>query len=102
MTENVKKEKKEFDPVYILKKPITLGDRTIEKVTIEEPAASSLAGVKMSLPASKDIKTLDIDVDTALAVVSVCCTSLTPPEVGKMKLVDITGIYWKCIDLFFN
>lgn len=89
-----------FDPVYILKRPIRVADREITKVTIVEPAASALAGVHLNVP-TKSTGTLELDIDTAITVVAACCSNLTPPEVAKLKVIDLAGLYWKCVGLFF-
>lgn len=87
--------------VHVLKKPYKAGDKSIEKITLSEPPASKLRGVKLNLPSSKNVKSVEFDIDTALTVVE-ACADITPPEVGLMSMGDLNAVYWKCIELFFG
>lgn len=88
--------------VYKLKKPFKMGDTNITEVVLSEPPASKLRGVKLILPADKNVKTIELDVDTALTVMEVCCENLHPPEMSNISIRDLNDIYWKCIELFFG
>ena len=97
-------EKKEvkFDPCYTLRKPVQIGDRFIERVTVVEPPASKLSGVTLNLPASKTITQIEFNVDTAFDVVAACVQELNPVEVRMLKVGDLNALYFKCIELFFT
>jgi len=92
----------ETQKTYKLKKPFKVGDKVVEQVVLTEPPASKLRGIKIVLPAKKDIETIELDIDTALNIVEVCCAELSPPEITKMSVVDVNSIYWECISLFFG
>jgi len=90
------------DNIYKLADPFEFGEDQVTELKLTRPNLGALrkAKIDVSVPASDDVKTVDIEFDKVLKVILVCTTE-PPPKINMLSPADATEIYGKCLELFF-
>jgi len=80
---------------YKLKKPIVLGEETIEVLKLDEPTLGRLAECNVDL-GEEGLKTAS----GMMNLIEACSTNTTSAHIAKIKFSDIAGAVEACADFF--